>query len=147
MMPSQKCGTESPESATRLAATSIAVPRRAAEMTPAGMPITQRDEHRADGQLDRHRQLGGEQLGHRDPVAQRLAEIAAQHLAHPDAVLHRHRPVEVVLARGSPPPPTGSCSSPASARAASPGRSCCSEKISTETKNSVGTSTASRRAM
>jgi hypothetical protein len=42
---------------------------------------------------------------------------------------------------------TGSCSSPARARAASPGRSFCSEKISTETKNSVGTSTATRRAI
>jgi hypothetical protein len=41
----------------------------------------------------------------------------------------------------------GSFSSPASAMAASPGRSFCSEKISTETKNSVGTSTATRRRM
>jgi hypothetical protein len=42
---------------------------------------------------------------------------------------------------------TGSLSSPASAIAASPGSSFCSEKISTDTKNSVGISTATRRAM
>src|SRR5687768_1467117 len=40
-----------------------------------------------------------------------------------------------------------SCSSPASATAGSLGSRCCSEKMSTDTKNSVGTSTASRRAM
>ena len=39
MMPSQKCGTESPESARRLAATSTMVPFRTAETMPAGMPI------------------------------------------------------------------------------------------------------------
>ena len=58
-----------------------------------------------------------------------------------------HRPVEVVLGADAPPPRPGRCSSPASAMAASPGRSFCSEKISTDTKNSVGTSTATRRAM
>src|SRR5262245_3235950 len=40
----------------------------------------------------------------------------------------------------------GSLSSPASAMAASPGSSFCSEKISTDTKNSVGISTVTRRA-
>jgi hypothetical protein len=40
----------------------------------------------------------------------------------------------------------GSLSSPARATAASPGSSFCSEKISTDTKKSVGTSTATRRA-
>ncbi len=40
----------------------------------------------------------------------------------------------------------GSLSSPASAIAASPGSSFCSEKISTDTKNSVGTSTTTRCA-
>src|SRR6478736_8116445 len=41
---------------------------------------------------------------------------------------------------------SGSRSSPASAVAGSPGRSCCSPKIRTETKNSVGTIVASRRS-
>ncbi len=39
-MPSQKCGTESPESAKKLAVTSTTVPLRVAERIPAGMPIT-----------------------------------------------------------------------------------------------------------
>src|SRR5258705_232980 len=39
MMPSQKWGTESPESARRLAAASTTVPLRTAETMPAGMPI------------------------------------------------------------------------------------------------------------
>src|SRR3990170_1179834 len=41
---------------------------------------------------------------------------------------------------------SGSRSSPASATAGSPGRSCCSPKIRTETKNSVGTIVARRRS-
>jgi hypothetical protein len=40
MMPSQKCGTDRPESARALAARSSGVPRRTAETTPVGMPST-----------------------------------------------------------------------------------------------------------
>src|SRR5207237_9074283 len=40
----------------------------------------------------------------------------------------------------------GSRSWPANASAGSPGNSCCSPKISTYTKNSVGTTSASRRS-
>jgi hypothetical protein len=39
MMPSQKCGTESPERARKFAPTSSGVPLRAADTIPAGMPI------------------------------------------------------------------------------------------------------------
>src|SRR5713226_5490261 len=39
---------------------------------------------------------------------------------------------------------SGSFSSPAITRAGSPGRSCCSEKMMTDTKNSVGMSCSSR---
>src|SRR6476620_11721522 len=41
---------------------------------------------------------------------------------------------------------SGSRSSPAMTSAGSPGSNCCSEKISTETKNSVGISWTTRRA-
>src|SRR5438046_1852161 len=40
MMPSQKCGTDSPERARRLATTSTGVPWRVADTRPAGMPST-----------------------------------------------------------------------------------------------------------
>ena len=96
MIPSQKWGTESPESATRLAVASITVPRREAEITPAGMPIASAMSIEPMASSTVTGSLAGEQLGHRDPVAQRLAEIAAQQLAHPDGVLHRGRPIEMV---------------------------------------------------
>ena len=39
MIPSQKCGTDSPDRATRFAVTSTGVPRYVADSTPAGSPI------------------------------------------------------------------------------------------------------------
>ena len=119
-----------------------AVPLRAAETMPAGMPDHERDEHRADRQLHRHRQLRARAA--RSPgsccAATRRGRRAGRCRSR-----CRTAPASAGrggTSRGSPRPPAGSCSSPASARAASPGRSCWSEKISTETKKSVGTSTA-----
>ena len=146
MMPSQKCGTESPESAKKLATTSTAVPLRAAETMPAGMPMTsamsieQSASSTVTGSFETSSSRTGMRLRSDSPKSPR------QHAAEPDArtapASGRSRWYRARMAATA----AGSCSSPASATAASPGSSCCSEKISTETKNSVGTSTASRRA-
>jgi len=60
-------------------------------------------------------------------------EIAAQHALDPVDVLNRNALIEPVLLADLS-ITAGSRSSPAMIIAGSPGRSCCSEKISTDTK-------------
>jgi hypothetical protein len=50
-----------------------------AEITPAVMPISERDHDRHAGELDRDRQLLQDQLGDRLLDAHRGAEVALQH--------------------------------------------------------------------
>src|SRR5262245_17512592 len=145
MMPSQKCGTDSPESATALAATSTAVPLRAAESTPAGMPMTramsieQTASSTVTGSFEASSSVTGILLRSDSPRSPRSTlPIQIPYCT----TMGRSRWYLARMAATT----AGSLSSPAIAVAASPGRSFCSEKISTETKNSVGTSTATRRA-
>jgi hypothetical protein len=105
----------------------------------------ERDHDRHRGELDRHRQLLRDQLEHRHLDAQRLAEVARQHALDPVDVLHRDRLIEPVLRRICA-ITSGSRSSPAITSAGSPGSNCCSEKISIDTKNSVGISCRRRLA-
>ena len=146
MMPSQKWGTERPESATALAATSMAVPRRTAESTPVGMPITsamsieQTASSMVTGSLEASSSVTGIRLRSDSPRSPRSSLPIQMPYC---TTTGRSRWYFARMAATA----TGSCSSPASATAASPGRSFWSEKISTDTKNSVGTSTATRCAM
>ena len=146
MMPSQKWGTERPESATALAATSMAVPRRTADSTPVGMPISnatsmeQTASSTVTGSLEASSSVTGILLRSDSPRSPRSSLPIQMPYC---TTTGRSR---WYLAR-MPATTTGSLSSPASAMAASPGSSFCSEKISTDTKNSVGISTATRRAM
>ena len=145
MMPSQKCGTESPESARRLAAASTTVPLRTAETMPAGMPIRsamaieQTASSMVTGSFEASSSRTGMRLRSDSPKSPRSTRPSQRPYC---TGIGRSRWYRARMAATA----TGSCSSPASATAASPGRSCWSEKISTETKKSVGTSTTSRRA-
>ena len=96
-MPSQKFGVDRPHSATRVGG-----------VVPAGALGDRRDDARRDAddqrdddrhqrELDRDRQLLGDQRRHRLLHAQRLAEVALQHAAEPVDVAHRQRLVEVHL--------------------------------------------------
>ena len=144
MIPSQKCGTDRPESARTLAATAIGLPWRTAAMMPVGMPITSA--------------IAIEQTAS-STVTGSLAAMSCD-----TGILFRidspksprsTRPIQIPYWMGTgrsrwyfwriAATATGSCSSPASATAGSPGRSCWSEKMRTETKNNVGTSTTRRR--
>ena len=145
MMPSQKCGTESPESARTLAATATGRPCLTAAMIPAGMPIRsaiameQTASSTVTGSLAASSWDTGILLRIDSPKSPRST-----------------RPIQIAYWIGTgrsrwyfwrmAATATGSCSSPASATAASPGKSCWREKIRSETKNRVGTSTTSRRA-
>ena len=89
--------------------------------------------------------FSSDQLAHRLLHAQRLAEVAVQHAADPVQVAHRQRLVEMQLLaqvrdHGRVALLAGEDRSPGS-----PGSSCCSPKISIETKISVGTIVAMRR--
>jgi hypothetical protein len=145
MMPSQKCGTESPDSATRLAATSTGVPFFAAETMPAGMPITSAisiepsASSTVTGSFAFSRSATGILLRNDSPKLPRSTlPIQIPYCT----TIGRSRWYFARIAATA----TGSCSSPASAVAGSPGRSCCSPKISTDTTKSVGTRTARRLA-
>ena len=126
--------------------TSIGVPLRAAETMPAGTPITSAIsiEHTASSAVT------GSLLASSSETGIRLRSDSPK---SPRRTLPIQRPYCTTSGRSRwyfariAATTAGSCSSPASAIAGSPGKSCWSEKISTETTNSVGTSTASRRAM
>ena len=73
----------------------------------------QRDGHRHQRELERHRVAPRQLVAHREPGDEGVAEVAPQHLAQPQEVLHGERPVQVervdqrlarllVLARGDP---------------------------------------------
>ena len=65
---------------------------------PAVTPIRERDRHRHDGELERHRKLLQDQLHHRLFQPHRLAEVAGEHALDPVQVLDRDRLIEAVLA-------------------------------------------------
>src|SRR5262250_569024 len=96
MMPSQKCGTDRPESAARLARKSTGVPLRVAERTPAGRPsrsatsIEPKASSMVTGSLEARSSDTGMRLRSDSPKS-------PQDLAEPNPVLHHHGPVQVVL--------------------------------------------------
>ena len=57
----------------------------------------EREQDRAQRELDRRGKQRQELVQHRRLRDHRLAEVAVQHAADVDAVLHEHRPVEAVL--------------------------------------------------
>ena len=71
--------------------------RRTAAMMPAGMPITSANTIAHSRELDGRRKQREELLQHRLLRDHRLAEVAVQHAADVDAVLHEHRAVEPVF--------------------------------------------------
>ena len=106
----------------------------------------QRDHDRHRGELQRHRQL----LQRSRSSTGTLMRIDSprspdEHALDPVDVLHRDRLIEAVLLADLR-DHVGIASSPAMTSAGSPGSNCCSEKISTDTKNSVGMSCSSRLA-
>ena len=113
------------------------VPRLDGRDDAGGDADHERDRHRQHRELDRHRQLLDDQVEHRLLRPHRLAKIAAQRRRRPSAVAHRQRLVEVELF-AQVGDDFWSRSSPARITAGSPGSSCCSPKISIETKTSVG---------
>ncbi len=145
MMPSQKFGVEQApqrEDVGRIVPHAVLLHRRD---DAGGDADRERDDDRHRGELQRDRQLLQDEIAHRHLDAHRLAEIARQH-----ALASSTRTGPAAADRAGTAAricsiTAGSRSSPAMTRAGSPGSSCCSEKMITDTKNSVGTSCRSRR--
>jgi hypothetical protein len=66
-------------------------------MMPAGRPISEREQHRADRQLDGRRKARDELAEHRLVRDRRQAEVAVQRAPHVVGVLHVQRAVEAEL--------------------------------------------------
>ncbi len=96
-MPSQKLGVDRPHSA--IAVRGVVPPGALGDRRDdaGGNADRERDHDREARELERHRQLLGDQRGHRLLHAQRLAEVALHHAAEPVEVAHRQRLVEVHL--------------------------------------------------
>ena len=96
-MPRKKFGSEMPISANVVLAMSATELRRIAAMIPAGMPI-------ASATMS-ERKVSSSVTGNRLTIASndrlmranRVAEIAAQHIAEPAEILHRQRLIEAEI--------------------------------------------------
>src|SRR5215469_2236122 len=144
MMPSQKWGTESPDSARTLAAAAAGVRGLTAAMAPAGMPISsampieQRASSRVTGSFDASSSRTGIRLRIDSPKSPcRTLPIQIAYWTVAGSSRWYFFRIAATAA--------GSCSSPARAIAGSPGSNCCRQNTSTETRKSVGTRAASRR--
>jgi predicted methyltransferase len=105
-VPMKNAGAEMKSSEKTRAEASRARPARVAARTPS-------DGHRHQRELERDGIAPGQLVAHREPGDEGVTEIAAQHLAEPEEVLHGERPVQMervdqrlprllVLARGDP---------------------------------------------
>ena len=93
-MPVTKVGSEMPINETVWIHCASQPSGRSADSTPSGIPISERQGHRHQHQLQGGRQPLGDQFGHRPLVAVRDPEIALQYPADKAPVLNDHRRVQ-----------------------------------------------------